>query len=195
MASLREIKKLATRRAISESVAQILLRDGMEGLTIAQIAKEAEVSVRTFHNYFASIDEALFQFCLDTIEEFLPLVENYGGDLSITEVFEDITIQGLVSEGGEFRSIATLFQIQEHTLSRSGTLTHREEIEIVLQSFQRAFAQQYPDMDDFELGLNLQIGAATIVWAAEQLSRQQIETPEEREAFIRRAFTTVRAIS
>lgn len=194
MASLRETKKLATRRAISESVARILLRDGQEGLTISQIAKEAEVSVRTFHNYFSSIEEAQFQFCLDTIEEFLPVIETYSKELTITEVFEDIAIQGLVREGSEFRSIATLFQIQEHTLSRCGSLAHLEEIEVVLESFQEAFAQQYPDMDDFEVGLSLRIGAATIVWAAEQLAWQQIESREEREAFIRRAFTTIRAI-
>src|SRR5690625_7223 len=75
MASLRKSKKLATRRALSEAAARILLREGFEGLTISLVAKESGVSVRTFHNYFPSIDEALFQFCLDSIDKFLPVVE------------------------------------------------------------------------------------------------------------------------
>lgn len=200
MASLRESKKLATRRAISEAAARILLREGFEGLTIVLVAKESGVSVRTFHNYFPSIDEALFQFCIDTIDDFVPVIETYPEDLTITEVFEDIAIEAIVNEGSEFRSIATLFQIQEHMLARKRFIPHHEEVAKVLAKFQDAFASRYPRMDSFEVALSLQVGAATIVWAASELTRFKAESPHkvatqaDKEAYIRRAFTTLRAI-
>src|SRR5699024_12251625 len=95
MASLRESKKLATRRALSESAARILLRDGLERLTISLIAQESGVYVRTFHNHFPSIDEALFQLCLDSIDNFLHVVQSYPQAMPITEVLPDIEVHGL----------------------------------------------------------------------------------------------------
>ena len=200
MASLRESKKLATRRAISEAAARILLREGFEGLTIVLVAKESGVSVRTFHNYFPSIDEALFQFCVDTIDDFVPVIETYPKGMTITEVFEDIAVEAIVKEGSEFRSIATLFQIQEHMLARKRFIPHHEEVSKVLAKFQDSFARRYPELDNFEVALSLQVGAATIVWAASELARLKVESPHEvvteadKEAYIRRAFTTLRAI-
>ncbi|APT83084.1 TetR/AcrR family transcriptional regulator [Corynebacterium ammoniagenes] len=200
MASLRELKKLATRRAISEAAARILLREGLEGLTISLVAEESEVSVRTFHNYFPSIDEALFHFCLDTIEEFLPVVAAYPAGMTMTEVFEDIAVKGLTDEDSEFGSIATLFQIQEHMSARSRFIPHHEEIHAVLHKFLGAFIQLYPELKEAEIALYLQVGAATIVWTADELNRLKVDSPqqvarrEDKEAFIRRAFTTLRAI-
>ena len=200
MASLRESKKLATRRAISEAAARILLREGFEGLTIVLVAKESGVSVRTFHNYFPSIDEALFQFCVDTIDDFVPVIETYPKGMTITVVFEDIAVEAIVKEGSEFRSIATLFQIQEHMLARKRFIPHHDEVSKVLAKFQDSFARRYPELDNFEVALSLQVGAATIVWAASELARLKVKSPHEvvteadKEAYIRRAFTTLRAI-
>lgn len=61
--SLREEKKAATRNAISEAAASLLLEEGMMGaVTVARVSERAGVSARTFHNYFADIDEALVEF-------------------------------------------------------------------------------------------------------------------------------------
>ena len=201
MASLRESKKLATRRALSESAARILLRDGLERLTISLIAQESGVSVRTFHNYFPSIDEALFQFCLDSIDSFLPVVESYPQGMPITEVFEDIAVKGLTDTDSEFGSIATLFQIQEHMNARSRYIPNHEDIHTVVQKFLGAFAKLYPQLSSVELSLYLQVGAATIAWTSEELNKMKVQSPhlcarrEDKEAFIRKTFTTLRAIT
>ena len=201
MASLRESKKLATRRALSESAARILLRDGLERLTISLIAQESGVSVRTFHNYFPSIDEALFQFCLDSIDSFLPVVESYPQGMPITEIFEDIAVKGLTDTDSEFGSIATLFQIQEHMNARSRYIPNHEDIHTVVQKFLGAFAKLYPQLSSVELSLYLQVGAATIAWTAEELNKMKVQSPhlcarrEDKEAFIRKTFTTLRAIT
>jgi len=56
---LRERKKAETRTAISTSVLLLALERGLDAVTADDIAAAANVSVRTFHNYFGSKDEAL----------------------------------------------------------------------------------------------------------------------------------------
>ncbi|MCD2186563.1 TetR/AcrR family transcriptional regulator [Actinomycetospora soli] len=55
----RERKKLATRAALSEAAVALSLEHGLEHVTIEQIADAADVSLRTFFNYFSSKEEAV----------------------------------------------------------------------------------------------------------------------------------------
>ncbi len=50
----RERKKLATRAALREAALRLALRDGVDRVTVDQIAAEADIAVRTFFNYFSS---------------------------------------------------------------------------------------------------------------------------------------------
>jgi len=56
---LRERKKAETRAAISQAVMGLAVERGMDAMTSEDIAAAANVSVRTFHNYFGSKEEAL----------------------------------------------------------------------------------------------------------------------------------------
>jgi AcrR family transcriptional regulator len=56
---LRERKKAETRTAISRAVLILALDRGLDAVTADDIAAAANVSVRTFHNYFGSKQEAL----------------------------------------------------------------------------------------------------------------------------------------
>ena len=56
---LRERKKAETRAAIGQAVLLLALQRGLDDVTTEQIAAQADVSVRTFHNYFGSKEEAL----------------------------------------------------------------------------------------------------------------------------------------
>ena len=56
---LRERKKAETRAAISLAVMGLAVERGLDGMTSDDIAAAANVSVRTFHNYFGSKEEAL----------------------------------------------------------------------------------------------------------------------------------------
>ncbi|MBN9606031.1 MAG: TetR family transcriptional regulator [Actinomycetales bacterium] len=55
---LRERKRRATRRAILLATLDLIERKGLDAVTIDDIARAADVSPRTFFNYFASKEEA-----------------------------------------------------------------------------------------------------------------------------------------
>jgi len=56
---LRERKRLATRRAILLAALQLVSERGLEATTVDEISRVADVSPRTFFNYFPSKEEAL----------------------------------------------------------------------------------------------------------------------------------------
>ncbi|GAA1810154.1 TetR family transcriptional regulator [Planosporangium flavigriseum] len=56
---LRERKKAATRAALSHAAWTLMLEHGLDAATPEAIAEAAEVSARTFRNYFASREEAI----------------------------------------------------------------------------------------------------------------------------------------
>jgi len=56
---LRERKRLATRRAIQHAVLTLAGERGLDSVTVEEVSRAAEVSPRTFFNYFGTKEEAL----------------------------------------------------------------------------------------------------------------------------------------
>ena len=56
---LRERKRLATRRAIQLAVLDLAGERGLDKVTVDEVSRIADISPRTFFNYFATKEEAL----------------------------------------------------------------------------------------------------------------------------------------
>jgi AcrR family transcriptional regulator len=62
---LRERKKAATRKALGEAALTLAMEHGVAHVTAESIGALADVSPRTFHNYFSSKEEAIVSVLAD----------------------------------------------------------------------------------------------------------------------------------
>ncbi|AVM64216.1 hypothetical protein C3V38_07220 [Dietzia sp. oral taxon 368] len=64
-AGLREAKKARTRSGLARAALQLVAEEGLHATTVEAIAARADVSPRTFFNYFDSKDEAVVHLGAD----------------------------------------------------------------------------------------------------------------------------------
>ena len=84
---LRERKKQRTRELIAETARRLFLERGFDRVTVAQVAREAEVAEQTVFNYFPSKEE-LFYFRMESFEdELLAAIRERAGGEAIVAAF------------------------------------------------------------------------------------------------------------
>jgi len=121
---LRERKKAQTRSDISTAVMLLALERGLDAVTADDIAAAANVSVRTFHNYFGSKEEALVCAWRSTFEVHLDELRARPADepilVSLEYVFAGIAAQ-IVAHPADAAS-------QSDLLWTSTVMAHRRSV-------------------------------------------------------------------
>ncbi|RLP93365.1 TetR/AcrR family transcriptional regulator [Micromonospora sp. CV4] len=77
---LRERKKAATRLALHEAALRLAAEQGLDAVTVEAIADAANVSRRTFSNYFSNKEEALFHGDTTRLRRLLQLIRERPAD-------------------------------------------------------------------------------------------------------------------
>jgi AcrR family transcriptional regulator len=92
---LRERKKQQTRKLIYETAARLFAERGFDSVTVAEIAREADVSEVTVFNYFPTKDDLFFggmEFFEDTLIE---AVRSRASEVSVLAAFREPVLDGL----------------------------------------------------------------------------------------------------
>ena len=87
---LRERKKTETRVAIQQAVLFLALGRGLDAVTADEIAAAANVSVRTFHNYFGSKEKALVAAWVSEFRVYVEALRDRPADEPILDALEHV---------------------------------------------------------------------------------------------------------
>ena len=99
--SLRDRKKAETRTNIAHAAVELLVTEGPEQTTIARIADAAEISQRTFHNYFPHREAAMFHYMENLLDALCRDVLNCADGQPLVEVAKNVAV-GLYFHGSSF---------------------------------------------------------------------------------------------
>jgi AcrR family transcriptional regulator len=189
---LRERKKTQTRNAIRMAVVFLALDRGLDAVTAEDIAATANVSVRTFHNYFASKEEALVSAWRANFEVHLEELRNRPPDepilVSLEHVLAGIAAQ-IVALPGEATPQGDLLWTSTAMASRRSVLLNeaiRMSTDIVAARVGvDAATDIYPHL--------VTAAAITATATAFQFAADHSSEPGDAERFIHENFALLRA--
>ncbi|WP_395371938.1 TetR/AcrR family transcriptional regulator [Streptomyces tubercidicus] len=196
--TLRERKKLRTRQRISGEATVLFIRHGFDQVTVAEVARAAEVSTMTVFNYFPR-KEDLF---LDRIPEARGLIvravrERGAGESPLAALRR--LVLGLLAERHPLAGVGEGFEHFWRTVLDSPALRARgreavEEMENALAALLAEAAGGDADRPDHDarLGAGLIIAAIRVAYvdaAARQLGGDPVdEVAVEQAEVLRRTF-------
>ncbi|ANN18143.1 TetR family transcriptional regulator [Amycolatopsis orientalis] len=96
---LRERKKRAARRAMSEAALKLAAEKGVEQVRVEDIASAVGVSPRTFNNYFSSKEEAICSFIVERQERVREALRERPAGETLWEAVSAATLEAYGSSG------------------------------------------------------------------------------------------------
>ena len=157
---LRERKRRATRRAIQQAALRIAIEDGLGAVTVDEISRRADVSPRTFFNYFPSKEQAIL-----------------GDDPQLPD---DQALQAFVAGGPNGELLADIGTLLVHStrelIEERGLIEERQQ---VLRANPELFSRRMASMKEFQAELQAAV--------ARRLERADPELAADADALRRRA--------
>jgi AcrR family transcriptional regulator len=87
---LRERKKVQTREAIANSAMKLFVTKGFDQVTVAEIAREADVSEKTVFNYFPTKEDIFFDEVPERLEALAETVRARRPGQSLAEAMHEL---------------------------------------------------------------------------------------------------------
>lgn len=155
--SLRERKKLRTRKALVEAAAELFERDGYEATGVADIAAAAEVSPSTFFRYFASKEAVLFADAQERVHRAALSLRTPAPGLRPPEALLQ-AVEGAMSD--EADTFGRMGRVRSALLMNSPALRGlmAAQVAAAAQEITEALVQAFPDDLD-ELAAAAMVGA------------------------------------
>jgi AcrR family transcriptional regulator len=121
---LRERKKQQTRQAIREVALRLFAERGFEGVPVAEVAREANVSPATVFNYFPTKEDLFYERMEVFEEELLGAVRERKPGVSVLAAFRDfvLNVSGVLAEDSASEQVAMFARI----VTESPALQERE---------------------------------------------------------------------
>jgi AcrR family transcriptional regulator len=90
---LRERKKHQTRKAISDAAWHLFLERGFDDVTVAEVARAADVSEATVFNYFPTKEDLAYHRMEDFEDELLGAITNRDPGTSVVDAFGTFVLE------------------------------------------------------------------------------------------------------
>lgn len=129
MEGLRERKKRQTQEAIAAAAMELFQAHGFDAVTVADVARAADVAEKTVFNHFPTKEDLVFFRSEDRLAAQVEAIRTRPPGTSISQVFEAHTLEMLARiESGRFeRMMATPRLVRESPALQARLLTYWEQ--------------------------------------------------------------------
>jgi AcrR family transcriptional regulator len=141
---LRERKKQQTRTAIHEAALRLIDEQGLEATTIEQICNAADVSSRTFFNYYPSKAAAALQIASPTVDPELR-ARFYAASGGLVAALCDV-IGGSAELGPSHTTMKQLVFRRPELLTTVAQMMHEVQGTYVALALERAASQEQAEL-------------------------------------------------
>jgi AcrR family transcriptional regulator len=178
---LRERKKAATRHALHEAALRLAAERGLEHVTVEAIADAANVSRRTFSNYFSGKEEALFHGDAEQLRRMLELLADQPADELPWTALGRVAEQLAADLGRDPSWLASRRQLRAHPglLARQVAAYTTIEGELTTELVKRLSGR--------DVALRARLLAACFLTTVRVATQQWIEAPDGRLVDVVRA--------
>jgi AcrR family transcriptional regulator len=140
---LRERKKQRTRRLLSETARRLFSERGFEQVSIAEIAREAEVSEQTVFNYFPSKEDLVYSGLEAFEEQLLSAIRDRPVGWTVIAAFGDYILEPRGLLAAEDDAAARALMGVTRMIAASPALLAREQL--ILARYTDALAKLFAE--------------------------------------------------